>query len=109
MGTDKTHVSIPDLIDEVGAWVDDNWNLDMPLADWWQRLSDSGLAFPQWPENYGGRGLNAAAAAAVLQALASRGVIGPPTGNAPNMGALTVLAHGTTEQKDRFVSPVASG
>jgi alkylation response protein AidB-like acyl-CoA dehydrogenase len=41
--------------------------------------------------------------------LGARGVIGPPTGNAPNMGAPTLLVHGTAEQKDRFVKPVANG
>ncbi len=109
MSTTTGQATIPDLIDEVDAWVEDNWDRDMPLTEWWQRLSDSGLAFPHWPEGYGGRSLKPAAAAAVLSVLGAKGVIGPPTGNAPNMGAPTVLAHGTPEQKDRFVSPVASG
>jgi len=36
-------------------------------------------------------------------------VIGPPTGNAPNMGVPTLLAHGTKDQQERFVTPIANG
>ena len=45
----------------------------------------------------------------IQQVLGSKGVIGPPTGNAPNMGVPTLLTHGTDEQKDRFVKPVVNG
>ena len=97
------------IADDVARWVEENWDLDMTLREWWQRLSDAGLAFPTWPEGLGGRGWRAAQAREVLVALGAAGVIGPPTGNAPNMGAPTVLAHGTPTQIDTFVRPVANG
>jgi alkylation response protein AidB-like acyl-CoA dehydrogenase len=93
----------------VRGWVEANWHLDMTLADWWQRLADAGFAFPHWPAGLGGGNMRATEAALIQQALGTHGVIGPPTGNAPNMGVPTILTHGTEEQKERFVKPVANG
>jgi alkylation response protein AidB-like acyl-CoA dehydrogenase len=95
--------------ESVSAWVEANWHLDLTLAEWWQRLADAGYAFPHWPAGFGGRGLRAAESAEIQTALGRHGVIGPPTGNAPNMGVPTLLAHGTDEQQERFVTPVANG
>jgi alkylation response protein AidB-like acyl-CoA dehydrogenase len=99
-------MAVPDSIDE---WIDANWSLDLTLAEWWQRLADAGYAFPHWPTGFGGRGLSAGASFEIQNTLGRHGVIGPPTGNAPNMGVPTLLAHGTVEQKERFVTPVANG
>ena len=95
--------------DAVGAWIEANWHLDITLADWWQRLADAGYAFPHWPTGFGGSDMRASDASAIQQLLGTHGVIGPPTGNAPNMGVPTVLTHGTDDQKERFVKPVANG
>jgi alkylation response protein AidB-like acyl-CoA dehydrogenase len=95
--------------DAVGDWITTNWHLDMTLAEWWQRLADAGYAFPHWPVGYGGLGLRAGEAAAIQRTLGEHGVIGPPTGNAPNMGVATILNHGTSDQWDRFVKQVANG
>lgn len=95
--------------ESVSAWVEANWHLDLTLAEWWQRLGDAGYAFPHWPAGFGGRGLRAAESAEIQTVLGRHGVIGPPTGNAPNMGVPTLLAHGTAEQQERFVMPVANG
>ena len=95
--------------DDVAEWVDANWSDEMPLADWWQRLADAGYAFPAWPTGFGGRGVGQSDARVIQQVLGSKGVIGPPTGNAPNMGVPTLLTHGSDEQKDRFVKPVVNG
>jgi alkylation response protein AidB-like acyl-CoA dehydrogenase len=94
---------------DVRAWIAEHWNLHLTLREWWQRLADAGLAFPTWPTGFGGRSLRPSSAREILVALGAAGVVGPPTGNAPNMGAPTILAHGTDEQKERFVKPVANG
>jgi alkylation response protein AidB-like acyl-CoA dehydrogenase len=96
-------------LDVVQTWIRENWQLELTLAEWWDRLADAGYAFPTWPAGFGGSSASAAEARIVASALASAGVIGPPTGNGPNMGGPTVLAHGTDEQKKRFVEPMARG
>jgi len=45
----------------------------------------------------------------VLAALSDAGIVGPPTGNGPSMGAPTVLAHGTEQQWKQFIVPLARG
>jgi alkylation response protein AidB-like acyl-CoA dehydrogenase len=95
--------------DTVHGWVEDNWHLDMTLRDWWERLEDVGFAFPTWPKGLGGLGADNTEARAMTKALASHGVIGPPTGNGPNMGGPTLIHHGTPEQQQRFVTPLADG
>src|SRR5215213_9610949 len=93
----------------VPAWIEANWTPDMLLADWWQRLFDAGYAFPAWPAGLGGFGASPAQANAVTVALAAAGVIGPPTGNGPNMGGPTLLRHATAEQQQRFIPPMVRG
>jgi alkylation response protein AidB-like acyl-CoA dehydrogenase len=97
------------MADEVADWVAENWSLEITLGEWWKRLADAGLAFPVWPSGFGGRGARANQTRAVQEALGVAHAIGPATGNAPNMGVPTVLAHGTPEQQRRFIPPVAYG
>ena len=42
--------------DEVQAWLADNWDPDLTVAEWWERLMRSGYAAPTWPEDDFGRG-----------------------------------------------------
>src|SRR6266508_3992988 len=95
--------------DDVVAWVDATWRDAMTLGAWWQELADAGYAVPTWPPQFGGRAVGQSDARAIQQALGAKGVIGPPTGNAPNMGVPTLLVHGTDEQKERFIAPVVTG
>ncbi len=95
--------------DEVRAWIAENWDTDLTLGAWWDRLADAGFAFPAWPAGFGGRGATAAEARTISGALSAAGVIGPPAGNGPSMGGPTVLAHGTPDQHERFVAPMARG
>ena len=37
----------------VDAWLDANWNPDLPVRDWWARLAGAGLASPMLPPPYG--------------------------------------------------------
>ena len=93
----------------VAAWIADNWSTELTLAEWWQRLADAGYAFPTWPAGLGGMNASAAQARQISSAITAAGVIGAPIGNGPSMGGPTVLAHGTPEQQQRFVGPLARG
>jgi alkylation response protein AidB-like acyl-CoA dehydrogenase len=97
------------IAESVSDWVDANWHEDMSLGEWWQRLADAGYAFPMWSSDFGGRDLGRGDATEISRVLGTKGVIGPPTGNAPNMGVPTLLKHGTEAQKDQFAKPVVSG
>jgi alkylation response protein AidB-like acyl-CoA dehydrogenase len=97
------------ILEDATAWVEATWRLDMKLSEWWQALAEAGFAFPHWPSGFGGRDLTPAEGAAIQQVLGAHGVIGPPTGNAINMGVPTLLVHGTPEQQERFIPPTVNG
>jgi alkylation response protein AidB-like acyl-CoA dehydrogenase len=96
-------------VDDIHAWLEANWELDLTLELWWDRLFDAGYAFPSWPEGLGGFGANPGEARRVSAALAAAGVVGPPSGNGPNMGGPTLVKHGTGEQQQRLVAPMGRG
>ena len=90
-------------------WIAEHWSPDLTLAAWWELLFDAGYAFPTWPEGLGGWGASAGEARAVGAALAAAGVVGPPSGNGPNMGGPTLIRHGTPHQQQQFVAPMGRG
>lgn len=98
-----------DLDAGVARWVAENWSHEITLRQWWDRLASAGLAQPAWPAGLGGRGAHPGEARRIMGALAREGVIGPPAGIGPNMGAPTVLAHGDADQQARFVRACADG
>jgi alkylation response protein AidB-like acyl-CoA dehydrogenase len=95
--------------DEVRAWLKENWDPDLTVAQWWDRLAESGWAMPQWPEEWCGRGLPGNLARAVADELRAVGAIGPPSGLGVLLAAPTILAHGTDEQKSRYIRPILNG
>ncbi len=98
-----------DVRTEVRAWLDDNWDPDLTVADWWQRLADSGWAMPTWPEEHSGRGLARPEANAVGAEIGEAGALGPPGGLGTMLAAPTIITHGTDEQKQRFLPKIANG
>ena len=98
-----------DVRTEVRAWLDDNWDPDLTVADWWQRLADSGWAMPTWPEEHSGRGLARPEANAVSAEIGEAGALGPPGGLGTMLAAPTIITHGTDEQKERFLPKIANG
>ncbi|MFN0089607.1 MAG: acyl-CoA dehydrogenase family protein [Acidimicrobiales bacterium] len=94
---------------EAAAWFEANWNLSLTLGQWWARLADSGWGYPTWPLGRYGRGLSNEAAAAVTRARVQAGALGPPRGIATSLAAPTIIAHGTSEQQDRFLPGIVHG
>ena len=94
---------------EIRSWIDDNWDDRLTVRDWWRRLADSGWGFPTWPREWFGRGLSADAASVVYDELARAGVLGPPEGAGPSMGAPTLFLFGDDEQKQRWMPCIAYG
>lgn len=94
---------------EVRGWLGEAWDPGLTVAQWWARLADSGWAVPTWPEQWLGKGLDRAAAAVVAQEIREAGAIGPPAGLGMLLAGPTILAHGTEEQKDRYLRPIVDG
>jgi alkylation response protein AidB-like acyl-CoA dehydrogenase len=103
--------------DEVRQWLVSNHPGREPAGDedgfefrrsWQRRLHEDGWAGISWPEEYGGRG-----ATLIEQAIFNEEVArarAPQVANVLGiaMGGPTVIAHGTEEQRRRYLPPILS-
>jgi alkylation response protein AidB-like acyl-CoA dehydrogenase len=103
--------------DELRAWLKDNHPGSAPSEEqdsfefrraWQRRLHESGWAGIAWPEEYGGRG-----ASLIEQAIFNEEIVRARTPQVANvlglaMGGPTVIAHGTEEQRRRYLPPILS-
>ena len=101
--------------DELRAWLEDNNPGEEPAGDeaafefrrrWQRQLADAGWAGLSWPEEYGGRG-----ATLIEQAIFNEEIVrakAPAVANVLGlvMGGPVVIAHGTEEQKKRYLKPI---
>ena len=94
---------------EARAWFEENWDPDLTLGEWWERLGTSGWGFPSWPANACGRGLSSDAARVVNEERSRIGAYGPPSGIGPMMAGPTIAEHGTPDQIQRFLPNMVSG
>jgi alkylation response protein AidB-like acyl-CoA dehydrogenase len=103
--------------DELRAWLADNHPGPQPEGDeaafqfrrdWQKALYEAGWAGVSWPREYGGRG-----ATLVEQAIFNEEMVRAQAPQLVNvlglaMGGPTVIAHGTEEQRQRFLPPILS-
>jgi len=98
-----------ELRSDVRRWLSDAWDPELTVRAWWARLADSGYAFPHWPSDWFGQSMNMLETAVVREELAAARVLGPPTAVGTSMGAPVLLAHGTDEQRSRWLPVLARG
>ena len=94
---------------ELRAWLAANWNPDLSVGEWWERLGLAGWAAPSLPEDAYGRGLSRTDAIAASQIIADSGALGAPAGLGLLLAAPTIVAHGTRAQIDRHVRAIVTG
>jgi alkylation response protein AidB-like acyl-CoA dehydrogenase len=98
-----------DVTVEVKAWLEENWDPDLTVGEWWEKLGESGWAAPSWPVEWYGRGLGREDAIRTLRALADFGALGPPGGLGLLLAGPTIVTHGTDEQKRRYLRDIVTG
>jgi alkylation response protein AidB-like acyl-CoA dehydrogenase len=98
-----------EAVEAVTEWLKENWDPDLTVADWWERLGLSGWAAPGLPENAYGKALNRNDSVAVQNAIADFGALGAPGGLGLLLAAPTIAAHGTQEQIDLYVRDIVTG
>ncbi|MEY2441762.1 MAG: hypothetical protein QOJ46_1188 [bacterium] len=79
------------------------------LRAWQGRLAKAGLAGVTWPLETGGQGLGPVEQVIVNQELARAGVPGILDAIGVGMLGPTIIAHGTDEQKQRYLGPMLHG
>jgi alkylation response protein AidB-like acyl-CoA dehydrogenase len=98
-----------DPVDELPAWLADNWDPDATVGEWWERLGSAGWSAPTLPTNAYGRGLTRNDGVRVERAIAEFGALGAPGGLGLMLAAPTIATYGTQAQIDRFVRPIVTG
>jgi alkylation response protein AidB-like acyl-CoA dehydrogenase len=98
-----------DLTTEVTRWLEANWDPDLTVEEWWERLGRSGWGVPIWPADWYGKGLSRGDGVQVMQTIREFGALGAPGGLATLIAGPTIIAQGTDEQKERYVLDIATG
>jgi alkylation response protein AidB-like acyl-CoA dehydrogenase len=103
--------------DELRAWLDEHAPTEVPAGDqasfdmrrdWQRQMFDAGWVGVSWPAEYGGRGLSRTQQAIVNEELARARAPRLANNIGLEMGGPTILAHGTPEQKERWLRPILS-
>ncbi|MGH9045753.1 MAG: acyl-CoA dehydrogenase family protein [Acidimicrobiales bacterium] len=98
-----------DVVDEIRNWLQENWDPELTVAEWWDRLGMAGWSAPALAKNAYGRELSRSDAMAVSREIAAFGALGPPGGLGLLLAAPTIATHGTQEQIDRYVRDIVTG
>ncbi len=97
------------LSDELDVWLSANWDPDVTVGEWWDRLGLAGWAAPSLPVGSYGRGLSRTDAIRVSQQIIRMGALGAPAGLGSLLAAPTIVTHGTAEQIDTYVKDIVTG
>jgi alkylation response protein AidB-like acyl-CoA dehydrogenase len=78
-------------------------------AQWERKLAAARLICPQWPEEYGGQGMDAVRLAVLNEEFHRAGLPRVHRGMGESLVGPSVIVHGTPEQRARFLPRIISG
>src|SRR3546814_19153509 len=84
---------------DVDVWLDENWDPDLTVAEWWSRLADAGHAHPMLPAPWG-RDWSRTETSQQVRPMVERYATGPTPGRGMMAGAPTNLAHSAPDAHD---------
>ena len=98
-----------DVVGEVKGWLDEHWDPDITVGEWWERLGTSGWAAPTLPEGSYGKGLSREEGVRVQQTIVEFGALGAPGGLGLLLAAPTIATHGDESQRERYIRDIVTG
>jgi alkylation response protein AidB-like acyl-CoA dehydrogenase len=104
-----SEISAADVRSEVRAWLAANWDPDMSLVAWRNKLADSGWGMPQWPKEWYGRGLPVGLVRVVEEEFAAVGAVSAAKTGVRLLAAATLLEHGSDLVKKKFLRRILTG
>jgi alkylation response protein AidB-like acyl-CoA dehydrogenase len=110
--TDATTLADTDagaVLDELRSWLSDNWDPDLTVAQWWEKLGVAGWAAPTLPTHAYGRGVARAVGVQIQREISAFGALSAPAGLGLLLAAPTIADHGTQEQIDTLVRDIVTG
>jgi alkylation response protein AidB-like acyl-CoA dehydrogenase len=97
------------VIDQLQSWLEQSWDPELPLGEWWRILAESGWAQPHWPSEWFGKGLSRSEANRAVRAIRDFGAVTAPVGFGTALAGPTLIVHGTEEQKARLLPGIVDG
>jgi alkylation response protein AidB-like acyl-CoA dehydrogenase len=97
------------LLSDLRGWLNENWDPDLTVGEWWERLGLAGWSAPGLPTNAYGKAMARADTVLVQQEIAKFGALGAPAGLGLLLAAPTIATHGTQEQIDLYVRDIVTG
>lgn len=94
---------------EVRAWLEANWNPELGLVEWRNKVADAGWGVPHWPTQWYGRDLPVGLVPVVEEEFQRIGAIGVAKAGIRTLAAATILAHGTDMHKEKFLRRILTG
>jgi alkylation response protein AidB-like acyl-CoA dehydrogenase len=94
---------------EARDWIEQNFDPELSVRAWLERLADSGWAQPSWPAGWYGRGLPPDLAAVIYEEFNRVDAPGPPAGLGVMLAAPTIIANGSDDLKRQFIRAVLIG
>jgi alkylation response protein AidB-like acyl-CoA dehydrogenase len=98
-----------ELLSELRSWLENNWDPDLTVGQWWERLGLAGWSAPGLPINAYGKAMARSDTVLVQQEIAKSGAMGAPAGLGLLLAAPTIATHGTQEQVDLYVREIVTG
>jgi alkylation response protein AidB-like acyl-CoA dehydrogenase len=94
---------------EVRQWLAENWDVNLGLLEWRNKLVDSGWGAPHWPKQWYGREIPVGLVPVVDEEIERAGAVGVTMMGIRPLAAATILNHGTDLHKEKFLRRILTG
>ena len=94
---------------EIDSWLEQNWDPEITVGEWWERLGLAGWSAPGWPSEWFGHDLSRGDAVEVQHAISEFGALGAPGGLGLLLAGPTIVDHGSDEQKALYLREIVTG
>ena len=98
-----------DVRAEVSAWLKENWDPNLGLVEWREKLIDSGWGAPPWPVEWYGKGYSDMLGRAIDEEFDNIGAVTVARTGIRNLAAATILVHGSELHKKKFLRRILTG
>ena len=89
-----------ELVDEIRTWLEENWDPDLTVAQWWERVGTAGWSAPNLPADAYGKGLSRSDGVVIAKEIGSYGALGAPSGLGLLLAAPTIAARRSSPTED---------
>jgi alkylation response protein AidB-like acyl-CoA dehydrogenase len=94
---------------ETRAWLEANWDVNLGLVEWRNKLADSGWGMPNWPSAWYGKDLSVGLVPVVEEEFRRIGALPIPKSGIRMLAAATILNHGSDMHKGKYLLPILTG